>query len=389
MNSNDLYNVISSINLVRGLKVKKTMLSACPQLKDILLFAYSPYITYNIQPSIAWKSANGTGVFTRYTFDMLSDLASGELSGTNARKIVASELNRLSLNSARLLLCILNKSLDFGLGVKSINQVFPGLIPVHAVKLAKLYDKRKVVYPCLISPKVDGLRAIFKDGKFFSRNGHEFKGLSILEKATSQIACMFNGPLDGELIIDGEHFNEISGSIRAFAESDNACYKIFDYQDESTMTVERHRRLAACKYWPLGVEYLCHTMVNSPEEVESLTAEFMEQGYEGSVIKNCTSYSIDGRSYDWMKIKRILTDDCMIIGTFEGRGKYSGMVGGLYVDCDGVAVRVGSGLSDEQRRAWSISDRSIIGQIAEVAYQEKTPSGSLRHPRLVRLRGDK
>jgi DNA ligase-1 len=66
-----------------------------------------------------------------------------------------------------------------------------------------------------------------------------------------------------------------------------------------------------------------------------------------------------------------------------------GMAGGVIVDFKGVPVRVGSGLSDSQRAFWYQDPDEIIGRTAEILYQNVTPAGSLRHPRLKGLRGDK
>lgn len=65
------------------------------------------------------------------------------------------------------------------------------------------------------------------------------------------------------------------------------------------------------------------------------------------------------------------------------------MAGGIVIDFHGVHVRVGSGLSDVQRAIFFQDSTEIIGQTVEVACQEITPAGSMRHPRLKAIRRDK
>ena len=83
------------------------------------------------------------------------------------------------------------------------------------------------------------------------------------------------------------------------------------------------------------------------------------------------------------------TIDVPIIGTFPGKGKYKGKLGGYVVDVDGVPVNVGSGITDKDRdQLWL--DRDLLpGKLVEVGFHEKTPDGSLRHPRFIRFRTDK
>ena len=70
-----------------------------------------------------------------------------------------------------------------------------------------------------------------------------------------------------------------------------------------------------------------------------------------------------------------------------------GTLGKLVVDYKGFEVRVGSGLTDEERdNIWN-NPESAIGHLIEVKYMQesKDENGdlSLRHPVFVRIRDDK
>jgi bifunctional non-homologous end joining protein LigD len=142
--------------------------------------------------------------------------------------------------------------------------------------------------------------------------------------------------------------------------------------------------------------------------VESLpaTAEAIDaalaQGLEGVVLKRRDSRVQAGvRSPDWRKVKRTMTGDFFIIGSKPGEGSNRGRVGSLKVaywdDETQLPVHVGdvgSGLTDRMRT--ELTDpttggvrRAWMGRVVEVAAQEVTPDGVLRHPRFVRVRGDK
>ena len=118
-------------------------------------------------------------------------------------------------------------------------------------------------------------------------------------------------------------------------------------------------------------------------------ADYITEGYEGAIVKQENGLYLDSRTWDWMKLKNTETADCPVVDVFEGEGKYIGMAGGLVVNFNGKTVRVGSGLNDSQRMYWWDDKDEIIGRTVEVAFQEVTPDGSLRHPRLKGVRGDK
>jgi len=285
----------------------------------------------------------------------------------------------------------LNKSLDIGLAAKSINDVRPGLIPEHAIQLAKPIDWKRVKYPVWASVKLDGLRAVFKDGKFFSRKGHVLQGLTALAAVCQEFAQGFT--LDGELIIPGEHFNEASGQLRSFNETPDAVYGVFDVVDFNQCFLWRYNKLTDLHLAykdnpPYRILPVLHKLFYTREEVEAYYEKSRVNGYEGLVVKNSDGMYENARTWAWMKMKNTETADCKVTGIFPGQGKYEGLVGGIYVDYNGTRVGVGSGLTDFQRNIWADSPEEIIGSVVEIAFQEVTPDGSLRHPRLIRVRGD-
>lgn len=99
-----------------------------------------------------------------------------------------------------------------------------------------------------------------------------------------------------------------------------------------------------------------------------------ELGHEGLILKQG-----DIR----LKVKNRETYDVVVTGTYPGKGKYTGLLGGFITNLG----RVGSGLTDEQRKEYNTED--IIGQTIEVDCMEMTPDGKFRHPRFVRVREDK
>jgi ATP-dependent DNA ligase len=142
---------------------------------------------------------------------------------------------------------------------------------------------------------------------------------------------------------------------------------------------------------------------------------------EGIVVKDPDALYEKKKSHAWMKLKAEETLDLPIIGVFNGQehSKYENILGGVIVDHKGVEVRVGGGISDEDRAyLWTLweKDAKIMGvdphvgfkgavhdyadlksfgatnlmtRLLETEFMEVTPDGSLRHPRAIRFRDDK
>jgi len=66
--------------------------------------------------------------------------------------------------------------------------------------LIKQYNVKKIKYPALISPKLDGVRCIYRDGTLWTRNGKVLHGLDHIYDTIESIPD-FDGQLDGELIV--------------------------------------------------------------------------------------------------------------------------------------------------------------------------------------------
>lgn len=139
------------------------------------------------------------------------------------------------------------------------------------------------------------------------------------------------------------------------------------------------------------------------------------QGLEGVVAKKLAStYEPGRRSRNWLKIKNFRSQEVVIGGWMEGEGNRAGRLGALLVGCyDGdrllFAGRVGTGFSDRVLRELQAglearaAPASPFAQpvpyrkarfvrpelVAEVAFTEWTPGGTLRHPSFKGLRDDK
>ncbi|MBO6508751.1 MAG: hypothetical protein JJ979_09790, partial [Roseibium sp.] len=303
-----------------------------------------------------------------------------------------------------------------------------------------------------IEPKLDGVRTIcvIEKGKvgFYSRTGKEFPALDHLTQPVLQFTYEIRQFLENEtppvseawrtkwrewlggsitntsrVVLDGEvvsgQFNKTVGDVRRGSEAaTDAEFHVFDILPLHLFSdIERKIDIPYCARRDLLTNFFrpvesagspiqvnTNLLVNSVEEIHEHYANWRAQGLEGAIVKPLDDIYTKKRTAAWLKLKNQESVDVPITGAFEGTGKNEGKLGGLYVDVDGVETRVGGGFTDEQRETiWADwlhdsgnsgspvqqSDVRLVGRLIEVEYHEKTPDGSLRHPRFVGWRDDK
>jgi len=129
--------------------------------------------------------------------------------------------------------------------------------------------------------------------------------------------------------------------------------------------------------------------VGNEADLYLTTKKYINQVFEGSILKNPDGHYVCDRSNDWHTVKEFYTSDYEIVSSYEGSGRNEGRLGGFEVDVNGVRVGVGGGYSDTQRDKFWLNRSKMVGKIIEVKYQAITPDGSLRFPVFIRLRDDK
>lgn len=304
---------------------------------------------------------------------------------------------------------VLLKDLRCGVSVETANKANYN-VPVFEVQLATDGKKCKKVdklFPALVGPKLDGYRCLAivdkSDATLLSRNGTEFQNFPQIKEALVELANKLNAHT---LIFDGEimsnDFNKMQQS--AFASKrgttvGDVVYNIFDtisfaewqHQTFTLPYFDRYNKLVStAENFPENIRLVEHKKVTSLDEVLALEKKYLEEGYEGAMFKPNIPYYFGKKQNRMLKFKTMLSQDCEITGTFEGGGKYIGMLGGLIVAQEnGETCEVGSGFTDAMRtELWEARD-TLKGRMVEIKYQELTPDGVMRFPIFIRFRPDK
>jgi DNA ligase-1 len=334
-------------------------------------------------------------------------------------------------------------------------------VPVMSMLCQRLKSPREMIKKMggeavAVEPKLDGLRIQihFKRGpggfvKAYTRNLNEvswmFPELSLAGKYIGADEVI----LDGEAMGVDEERKTLANfqstmtrrrkyDIEKISEKIGIKFYVFDilYKDgkglmDKPYFERKDNYLPTVKNGSLFV-VVNYELTDDPDAVSKIHARFIEEGFEGVIVKKYDSKYVPGRTgWRWIKMKEKeestgkLTDtiDCIVMGYSSGRGKRANFgIGQFLVGIrDGenykTISKVGTGLTDEQfkdlkRRLQGLEVEAkpkeyIVNNllnpdywvfpelVVEIAADNITQSPShtaglaLRFPRLVRFRNDK
>lgn len=388
MNSTEIMRTIHSIAATSSRSEKLSKLATVPS--TILKYTYHPHIKFYIRPGVIVSGGIEGDDFSKNTWRILDLLATGKFRGRKGLNLYRTYASTLNPMSAELFYRIINKDLRCGVSIKSVDKVFPGLVPTEFCMLCEELDEKRLTYPCYVSPKIDGDRAIFKheEQKIYSRSGREIKGLDHIIKALSLVQF----DLDGELRDWSVPFPVSSGGLRSSKVIKAPYfYHVFDVVSTSLPFWDRYNLL--CSLVPyVGTAPVCrvpHYKCTSRKHVEIMYRKFLELRYEGTVIKTRDHMYEFRRSFSWMRMVPEKSVDLNVLGWKTGTGKNTSRCAKLIVNYKGHVQRVGTGINEEQSISWFDDPSLIVGKTIQVNFKEETNHGKMRQPRFAGIRYDK
>ena len=259
---------------------------------------------------------------------------------------------------------------------------------------ATVEDVRQVLYPKILSPKLDGIRCIILDGVAVSRNLKPIRNQYIQ-------ACLKGLPngLDGELIVGdafGELvFNRTSSGVMSQSGEPDFKFHVFDHalaqapyhirwDDLLMSSVGKHPSVRLVPHWDIKNE-------TQLVRVEQLC---IDDGFEGIMLRSLNGMYKHGRStlneQILLKLKRFKDGEAQITGMEEGvhnlneavtdalgltkRSSHqdnkvgSGRIGTLYgMDCktgDPLVISPGRMTLDDRKKYFE-NPKLIVGKIGK------------------------
>lgn len=256
-------------------------------------------------------------------------------------------------------------------------------------------DTSKIKYPVLGSVKLDGIRATIFDGVAYSRS------LKPIRNAFIQCWAALNADilegLDGEFIVGAPNAEDVfqvttSGVMSGDGEP-NFTFYVFDLVKENAGF--QNRIFEAFMRKVDRVQIVNQFEISNEEELLKYEKQFLEDGFEGLMVKDPKGLYKFGRSTEksgqLLKVKRFVDAEFKIVGFEEkmhntneakvdalGHTERStskeGLVpantlGALIVENeDGQKFGVGSGFDDATRKLIWINKEDYLGKYAKVKY---------------------
>ena len=232
-----------------------------------------------------------------------------------------------------------------------------------------------------------------------------------------------NMPLDGELYIDRQMFQETMSVVRKktpiVLEWQHVKFMAFDMPVKMDTGLVRFRKaeklIPEIQLHPtikdqLPFRFAYHllskleqneifkvveqTLVRDEEHLSEMLGEVMSRGGEGLMLREPYSKWEQCRSNNLLKVKPYEKMEVTVTGYYYGDGKYYGMMGALEVQDDVGRIFKVSGFTDEERKIRSVgfpfhrSDRDDCmfenGSKITIKYRELTKGGIPKEARYDR-----
>ena len=116
---------------------------------------------------------------------------------------------------------------------------------------------------------------------------------------------------------------------------------------------------------------------------------FLEQGYEGAIIRECTSiYDQGNRSNYLVKYKKFQDEEFEIVGYKEGKGKDTGTIILRCINVNGIEFDCDLEGTFEYRKSLLSQGDTFIGKKLTIKFQEYTDDMIPRFPTGVNIRDE-
>jgi DNA ligase 1 len=319
------------------------------------------------------------------------------------------------------------KKLDSGYALNEIDaQKKKFYEPMLAHNYKDRQDELVGKFPHYSQPKLDGIRCIVrKEGDTLvgrTRNGKEIECIPHILKSLNGFFLAYpTAILDGELYNHDlrDNFNKITSLVRKQKpiQSEKMSDKVFakkvsEYKErlaEAEDTIQYHvydaprlndvinekqpfdYRIDELKANLIQNKHIILVETNevySKGNLNSLYGQYLEQGYEGQMVRKSRSNYENKRSTSLLKRKEFIDAEYKIIDIDIGNGNRSGTAKNLVCYCEKTKQTFNSNIKGSFEYLKEIYDnrKDYIGKLATIKYFQLTPDGIPRFPYAIAFR---
>lgn len=334
-----------------------------------------------------------------YTIEGLKD---GKLTTSKPTKCLPKNIGKKNATSAEEQAMVeakakFQKKLDKGYSedIKNVSRAkyFEPMLARDAKESKDLDFKART----FVQPKLDGLRCVNQDNTLMSRNGKPYVSCPHLQQNTAV--------LDGELYTHLYHddFNAIVSLCKqqkpTEEELKESAEKVefwaYDFPGHNGVFSERYEALKKwrnklptigapeAKFGKSVFRLVPTHEVKNWHEIKEWHGKFLEEGYEGTIIRIDLGPYENKRSKQLLKYKDFVDEEFEIVGAVEGEGGRTGTIGKFWMrnypdkpysieDEINVFKSNVKGNFEYLRKVW-VNRESYIGKQATVKYFNRTP----------------
>lgn len=271
----------------------------------------------------------------------------------------------------------------------------PMLAETLELKEDNNYRKLLFTERTFIQPKLDGIRCDNTGGLLTSRNGKPF--VSCPHLVQNEVR------LDGELYnhLFKDDFNKIVSLCKKtkptkldIEDSSNLVeFWAYDLPDHPDIFSERYKMLA---HWIRTfnnpkIKLVPTYEVFNEDDIQKYHEKFIEEGYEGSIIRIDLGSYENKRSKQLLKYKDFIDSEFEIVGYEEGKGGRAGTIGKFVIKHDTKEdVTFESNVKGNfkyLKEVWENRD-DYIGKKCTIKYFKRTPDDIPRFPYIIKLNRD-
>lgn len=250
-------------------------------------------------------------------------------------------------------------------------------------------------------PKLDGVRCIATRDGLSTRQGKPIVAVPHIAEA---LKPYFNDHpdaiLDGELYAQDLHddFNKIISLVRKVnpdpkrvAEAAAVIqYWVYDIPSIEAPFVHRYNGVSHLTGLGECIQIVDTTIVPDQQLLDDMMSEYLEEGFEGQIIRVSGAHYENKRSKQLLKRKNFIDQEYKVVEIQEGEGNRAGIAGTVVYELgDGRTFRSGIKGSYEYCDQLLKDKENYVGGEGTVRYFQLTPGGVPRFPVTVALFEDK
>jgi DNA ligase-1 len=263
--------------------------------------------------------------------------------------------------------------------------------PMLAATLADI--DQLLEYPLGATPKIDGIRAIIRNGKLVSRTLKPIRNSQICQA----LEAVLPEGADGEIVTNLTNLQQTTSDVMTSDKPiEHFTYYWFDWVGPKPYL----ERMAFLQEYDLPetvgftIVKLQPTIVNNKSEVVQFENDVLSMDYEGVILRSLDGDYKYGRSTlregYLMKLKRFTDSEAEIVSVEEliHQDGSKGNTLGCFVaqTPKGVEFKIGTGFTQEQRDMfWAIKE-NLPGEFVKYKYFDVSIKTAPRHPVFLAMR---